>query len=467
MLKLVKNQNNRIGVSVSSTIDLTGFSAKVTVNGSERKTPSLIAKDSHFDFTASDVDSLGVDECYAPIDILKPDGSVYTNGLVSMKAVDTATEAVGSDKIYLVIVGDISSPMSGESLEAEAAARKEADIEVLANAKAYTDDKIMKSKLFVYAGQVDTAADLPETAEIGEVYNVVDTGANYAWSGTDWDKLSENIDLSAFATTSQLNEETEARTSADEALRNTLAEETNTRKSQVENLTNLIGANSTAIAGLNESVALKADKTAVESLQAEVGTLSTSVASKASKADLEAMETTVGTKASQSDLSALEAKVGEKANASDLTNLATTVGTKASQESLDALATTVGGKASNERVDGLAETLTNVESTVSTKAAQSDLEALETAVNGKASSADLEAVSANVDTKASSAEVEAISTTVNGVLNGLVQFQGLLLAGPNGHKYRLSVTLVDSGDGSMEPTLSVVEEDTPSPSDMG
>lgn len=465
MLKLVKNQNNRIGVSVSSTIDLTGFSAKVTVNGSERATPSLIAKDSHFDFTASDVDSLGADECYAPIDILKPDGSVYTNGLVSMKAVDTAAEAAGSDKIYLVIVGDISSPISGESLEAEIAARKEADIEVLENAKTYTDDKIRKSKLFVYAGQVDTAADLPETAEIGEVYNVVDTGANYAWSGTGWDKLSENIDLSVFATTSQLNEEAEARASADEVMRNVLAEEVNTRTSQVENLTNLVEANTTAIDGLNEAVALKADKTSVESLQAEVGTLSTSVAEKASKADLEAVETTVGTKASQSDLSALDAKVGEKANASDLTDLATTVGKKASQESLAALATTVDGKASNERVDGLAETLTSMESAVSTKAAQSDLEALETTVNGKASSADLDAVSAKLDAKASSAEVKAVSERVEGVLNGLVQVQGLLFAGPDGHRYRISVTLVDSGDGSMEPTLSVVEDDTPSPID--
>ncbi len=34
----------------------------------------------------------------------------------------------------------------------------------------------------------------------GDVYNVLTTGANYVWTDTGWDKLSETIDLSAYLT---------------------------------------------------------------------------------------------------------------------------------------------------------------------------------------------------------------------------------------------------------------------------
>ena len=50
-----------------------------------------------------------------------------------------------------------------------------------------------------YKGTVASVENLPTTGQqIGDLYNVTDTGANYAWSGTAWDKLSENIDLSIY-----------------------------------------------------------------------------------------------------------------------------------------------------------------------------------------------------------------------------------------------------------------------------
>lgn len=51
-----------------------------------------------------------------------------------------------------------------------------------------------------YKGSVATEADLPEGAEIGDVYNVEDTGSNYAWNGTAWDNLGGSIDLSSYLT---------------------------------------------------------------------------------------------------------------------------------------------------------------------------------------------------------------------------------------------------------------------------
>lgn len=65
--------------------------------------------------------------------------------------------------------------------------------------KAEVDAKV--SSVYKFKGSVSTYNSLPNTATTGDVYNVSDTGANYAWDGSKWDKLSETIDLTAYATT--------------------------------------------------------------------------------------------------------------------------------------------------------------------------------------------------------------------------------------------------------------------------
>ena len=48
-----------------------------------------------------------------------------------------------------------------------------------------------------YKGTVASYSNLPSSDnQVGDLYNVTDTGSNYAWDGTAWDKMSENIDLS-------------------------------------------------------------------------------------------------------------------------------------------------------------------------------------------------------------------------------------------------------------------------------
>lgn len=59
--------------------------------------------------------------------------------------------------------------------------------------------------IFHYKGTVATIAELPQNAEIGDVYNVEETGSNYAWTGTEWDKLSETIDLTPYMTKDDFN----------------------------------------------------------------------------------------------------------------------------------------------------------------------------------------------------------------------------------------------------------------------
>lgn len=59
------------------------------------------------------------------------------------------------------------------------------------------NDKL--SAVYKYQGSVPTVDDLPSTGLVaGYVYNIEDSGDNYAWTGTEWDKLSGVIDLTNF-----------------------------------------------------------------------------------------------------------------------------------------------------------------------------------------------------------------------------------------------------------------------------
>lgn len=72
--------------------------------------------------------------------------------------------------------------------------------------KSEVDSKV--SSVYRIKGSVASYANLPTTnVQIGDVYNVTDTGANYVATATTptWDKLSETVDLSGYATTAAMN----------------------------------------------------------------------------------------------------------------------------------------------------------------------------------------------------------------------------------------------------------------------
>lgn len=58
---------------------------------------------------------------------------------------------------------------------------------------------------YIYKGSVDTYDALPSGAEPGFVYNVRSNGANYAWTGTEWDELGATVNLDAYALKTDLN----------------------------------------------------------------------------------------------------------------------------------------------------------------------------------------------------------------------------------------------------------------------
>lgn len=63
--------------------------------------------------------------------------------------------------------------------------------------------------IYTIKGNVNSYEDLLKLQNntVGDVYNVLDTGANYVWTDEEmWDKLSETIDLSNYYTKDEIDE---------------------------------------------------------------------------------------------------------------------------------------------------------------------------------------------------------------------------------------------------------------------
>lgn len=86
--------------------------------------------------------------------------------------------------------------VDNDSVKVNSSNQLEADVlddTQVSNTKGWSSAKISQemTSAMHYKGQVATYADLPTTGmQVGDVYNVADTGDNYAWNGTSWDKLS-------------------------------------------------------------------------------------------------------------------------------------------------------------------------------------------------------------------------------------------------------------------------------------
>ena len=66
-------------------------------------------------------------------------------------------------------------------------------------------DSIVASS-FHYKGSVATENDLPtENNKIGDVWNILNTGSNFAWDGTTWDDLAGVVDLSNYYSKTETN----------------------------------------------------------------------------------------------------------------------------------------------------------------------------------------------------------------------------------------------------------------------
>lgn len=75
---------------------------------------------------------------------------------------------------------------------------------------AVDDVKSSLGTVYTYKGSKPTFADLPLENQAGDVWNVVakngknPAGTNYAWTGTEWDALGGDVDLSGYVETETL-----------------------------------------------------------------------------------------------------------------------------------------------------------------------------------------------------------------------------------------------------------------------
>lgn len=119
------------------------------------------------------------------------------------------------------------------ALNTERTERIKGDADTLAEAKAYADH--IGEHALHYCGQVERVSDLDSIVEkrIGDMYNVKETGANYAWSGTTWDKLSETIDLTPYLKKVEFEQYLADLKAADRANADAIAAETTARETAV------------------------------------------------------------------------------------------------------------------------------------------------------------------------------------------------------------------------------------------
>ena len=64
--------------------------------------------------------------------------------------------------------------------------------------------KSATSTVLRYKGTVANREALPSNADVGDTYNLQDTGGNVAWDGTKWDDLGETVDLSGYVQENEL-----------------------------------------------------------------------------------------------------------------------------------------------------------------------------------------------------------------------------------------------------------------------
>ena len=155
--------------------------------------PKLItfsAEDISYDNTASQAQASSVQEALDELFTNKLNVSDAQNTYATKTSVSTISgkipEAASTDNL-LVDTNAMNAALAGKANKAEVYTKGEVDAKV--------------SSVYKYKGSVANEAALPEDSNTtGDVYNVEDTGMNYAWDGTQWDKLGGDVDLTSYLT---------------------------------------------------------------------------------------------------------------------------------------------------------------------------------------------------------------------------------------------------------------------------
>lgn len=106
------------------------------------------------------------------------------------------TDATINGQVVKIGANQVTVPTNNNQLTNGAGYQTASDVQSLINNAV--------SSAYKYKGSVANKEALPGSPELGDVYNLEDTGMNVAWNGTTWDDLGSTIDLSGYVQKSEL-----------------------------------------------------------------------------------------------------------------------------------------------------------------------------------------------------------------------------------------------------------------------
>ena len=212
------------------------------------------------------------------------------------------------------------------------------------------------ASVYKVKGSVANQAALPQEGnEVGDVYNVEDTGVNYVWTGEEWDSLGGSVDLTNYYTKGDVDSKLADKANTADVYSKTALDPMLEAKVDSADLGTMAYAETTdystkAVAdtlyapiSLSETVAGKADSaTTLEGYGITDAYTSSEVdaklAEKASTADVQAIEEVVPETASTSnmlvDAASLQSKLNAKADSETVSEIQSTLLTKADKSEI-------------------------------------------------------------------------------------------------------------------------------------
>lgn len=116
MIRFIEGQQATIKVTVSSSIDTTGFSVSLIIGAETKSISSIKDGGTYFvDFSASDIEEIPQTPIYGTIRVLDSNGDLYQKMLVEVMKVGTEAQTLQQmlDTLPIVIaanwVGEISA----------------------------------------------------------------------------------------------------------------------------------------------------------------------------------------------------------------------------------------------------------------------------------------------------------------------------------------------------------------------
>lgn len=205
---------------------LTKTEASTTYLGISAKAASAAQADTAVKAT-QDADGNTITQTYATkseLDQKQPVGSY-----VNKPEYDAFVTQYGKDKVTFAIASDVTKQLAAKANTADVtkqlagkantqhthAIADVVDLQTTLDAKldksTYNADKAtfaLKadiSTVYKYKGTVADINALPAKKQVGDVYNLEDTGDNVAWDGNSWDYLGGTANLSEYAKTSEVD----------------------------------------------------------------------------------------------------------------------------------------------------------------------------------------------------------------------------------------------------------------------